>query len=62
MIIITYINTDNKKVYITADKSNIVVEADGTLKYNGNKAYAEYKSSTGLKAIQKSKALKIINF
>ena len=45
-----YIDRNGKKNYISS-KSSIVVEADGTLKYNGYNVACEYKSASGLKAI-----------
>ncbi len=56
-----YINTSGKKVYITAAKSNITVEADGTLKYNGYTVYGEYKSATGLKTLTKLEGFKYVS-
>ena len=45
-----YIDLDGKKNYILS-KSEISVEADGTLKHNGYSVSCEYKSASGMKAI-----------
>ena len=52
-----YIDRNGKKNYISS-KSSIVVEADGTLKYNGYNVACEYKSASGLKAITVLEGLK----
>ncbi len=52
-----YIDQNGKKNYISS-KSSIVVEADGTLKYNGYNVACEYKSASGLKAITVLEGLK----
>ena len=52
-----YIDRNGKKNYISS-KSSIVVEADGTLKYNGYNVACEYKSASGLKAITILEGLK----
>ena len=54
-----YINTSGGKEYINhSNKSNITVDADGTLKYNGYTVYGEYKSASGLKALTKIEGFK----
>ncbi len=39
------------KNYILVDKSQITVNAEGRLSYNGDEVFTEYKSQSGLKAI-----------
>ena len=46
-----YLDSRGKKVYITESKSEITVNVDGRLEYNGHEVFTEYKSRTGLKAI-----------
>lgn len=57
-----YINTSGGKEYINnSNKSNIMVDADGTLKYNGYTVYGEYKSASGLKALTKLEGFKYVS-
>lgn len=56
-----YIDRNGKKNYISS-KSSIVVEADGTLKYNGYNVACEYKSASGLKAITQIGNLKNVAY
>lgn len=41
-----YLDKNNAKKYI--DKSEVSVDMSGLMNYNGNRAYVEYKSATGL--------------
>ena len=42
---------NGEKEYLTVDKFEIKISADGVLTYNGETVYSEYKSITGLKAV-----------
>ncbi len=58
-----YINSFGEKIYIPRElKANIEADVDGTLKYEGYEAFAEYKSASGLKAITRLENLKNIYY
>ncbi|MBQ3115965.1 MAG: hypothetical protein IJC07_02945 [Clostridia bacterium] len=46
-----YKKENGKKVYIDVEDANVTVETDGSLTYDGQEVFAEYRSQLGLKAV-----------
>ena len=46
-----YFDDNGTKFYLQASRDEITIEADGTLKYGGQRVYPEYKSRTGVEVL-----------
>ena len=46
-----YHDIDGRKEYVNVERKDITIESDGTLKYNGERIYPEFKSRRGVEVL-----------